>query len=113
MKQNKKKTEEQKTEEQKQGREKTIKNSRIKDQDNYDIVDDSEDNEHKPNGNYNKYIDQNNCIEAYTGKTSTFITIVIDYAFLCCDLFIECFKTSSLCPLTKNGFHFNYQYEID
>ena len=32
------------------------------DEDNYDIEDDNEDDEHKPNGNYYKYKDQNNCI---------------------------------------------------
>ena len=78
------------------------------DEDNYDIEDDNEDDEHKPNGNYYKYKDQNNFIEAYTGITSNLITIDIDYAFLCCDLFIDCFKTSSLCTLTKNKFYFHY-----
>ena len=80
------------------------------DEDNYDIEED-EDDEHKPNGNYQKYKDDNNCIEAYTGDVSNLIKIDIDYVFLCCELFIECFRTSSLCILTKNGFHFHYQYD--
>ena len=54
---------------------------------------------------------KNNCIEAYNGNTSNPITIDIDYAFLCCDLFIKCFKTSSLCIITKNGFYFHYHYD--
>ena len=104
---NKKKTEEQKNE-----KENKVKTSRIKDdEDNFDIEDDDEDNEHNPNDNYYKYKDQNNCIKAYTRKTSNLITIDVDYAFLCCDLFIEYFKTSSLCTLTKHGFHFHYQYD--
>ena len=112
LKKDKQETEEQKTKEQKKGKEKTVKNSRMKDEkDNYDIEDDDEDDKHKPNVNYYKYKDQNNCIEANTGNTFNLITIDIDYAFLCCDLFIECFKTSSLCTLTKNGFQFHYQYD--
>ena len=55
------------------------------DEDNYEIENDYEDDEHKPNGNYYKYKDQNNCFEAYTGNTSNLITIDIDYAFLCSD----------------------------
>ena len=79
------------------------------DEDNYNIEEDDE-KKHIPNGNYYKYKDMNHCIEAYTGKASNLITIDIDYAFLCCNLFIECFKTS-LCTLTKNGFHFHYLYD--
>ena len=51
-----------------------------------------------------------NSIEAYTGKQSNLISIDLDYAFLCCRLFIKLYKTSSLCTLTKNGFHFHYKY---
>ena len=46
-----------KREEQKTG--KDIKDSRMKDdEDNYNIEDDYEDDEHKPNGNYYKYNNQ-------------------------------------------------------
>ena len=75
----------------------------------YDLEENEEEN-HKPNPNYYKYKNENNFIEAYTGLASNLFTIDIDYAFICCDLFIECFKTSSLCTITKNGFHFHYQY---
>ena len=61
-----------------------------------------------PNKNYYKHKDSHNSIEAYTGKQSNLISVDIDYAFLCCKLFIELYKTSSLCTLTKNGFHFHY-----
>ena len=62
------------------------------------------------NKNYYKYKSNHNSIEAYTGKQSNLISVDIDYAFLCCKLFIELYKTSSLCTLTKNGFHFHYKY---
>ena len=45
--------------------------------------------EYYPEKNYYKYKDGHNSIEAYTGKQSNLISIDIDYAFLCCRLFIE------------------------
>ena len=80
------------------------------DDDEYYDQEEDEGENHKPNPNYYKYKNENNCIEAYTGLASNLITFDIDYAFICCDIFIECFKTSSLCTITKNGFHFHYQY---
>ena len=62
------------------------------------------------NKNYYKYKNNHNSIEAYTVKQLNLISVDIDYAFLCCKLFIELYKTSSLCTLTKNGFHFHYKY---
>ena len=44
-----------------------------------------------PNKNYYKHKNSHNSIEAYTGKQSNLISIDIDYAFLCCKLFIELF----------------------
>ena len=56
--------------------------------------------EYYPNKNYYKYKGSHNSIEAYTGKQSNLISVDIDYAFLCCKLFIELYRTSSLCTLT-------------
>ena len=50
--------------------------------------------EYNPNKNYYKYKNNHNSIEAYTGKQSNLIYIDIDYAFLCCKLFIELYQTS-------------------
>ena len=66
--------------------------------------------EYNPNINYYKHKDNHNSIEAYTGKQLNLISIYIDYAFLFCRLFMELYKTSSLCTLTKNGFYFHYKY---
>ena len=63
-----------------------------------------------PNKNNYKYKDNHSSIEAYTGKQSNLISVDIDYEFLSCKLFIELYKTLSLCTLTKNGFHFHYKY---
>ena len=46
------------------------------DEDNYDKKDDFEYDKHKPNGNYYKYKDQNNCIEADTGNTVLLILLL-------------------------------------
>ena len=68
---------------------------------NYDLEDDdNEDNKHKPINNYYKYKDQNNCIKAYCNNISNLITIYKDYAYLCCNLFIEYFNSLLLCTLT-------------
>ena len=68
--------------------------------------------EYSSNKNYYKYKNNHNSIETYTGKQSNLksVDIRVDYAFLCYNLYIELYKTSSLCTLTKNGFHFHYKY---
>ena len=58
------------------------------------------------NKNYYRHKDSHISIEAHTGKQSNLISIDIDYAFLCCRLFIELFKTLSLCTLTKKVISF-------
>ena len=60
--------------------------------------------EYNPNKHYYKYKNNHNAIEAYTEKQSNLINVDIDYAFLCCKLFIELYKTLSLCTLTKIDF---------
>ena len=45
--------------------------------------------EYYPNKNYYKHKDNHHSIKAYTGKQSNLISIDIDYAFLCCRVFIE------------------------
>ena len=79
------------------------------DEEYYDLEEDEKTN-HIPNPNHYKYKNENNCIEVYTGRASNLRTIDIHYAFICCGLFIECFKTSSLRTITKNIFDFHYQY---
>lgn len=61
-----------------------------------------------PNKGFNELV--NNCIQALTGENSNLITIDIDYAFKCFELFLQCYETSQLCTMTKNGFHFHYLY---
>ena len=77
---------------------------------NFVDIRDEDDDAGKPNNDYYKYHTQNNSIEAYTGSQSNLITIDIDHAFLCHELFMKCYQSSTLCTLTKNGFHFHFKY---
>ena len=82
--------------------------------DNDNDIDEDEDTTNKyagkPTKKYYDYRHVQNSIEAYTGKQSNLMTVDFDYAFKSFSTWYNCFVTSQLATLTKNGFHFHYTY---